>query len=325
MSRPLRIQYPDAWYHVMNCGRHGEAIYRDVQDYSAFIDLLQEAGAMWKIRVAAYSLMTNHYHILIQTPKANLDRCMRHINGIYTQRFNRKHHVDGQLFRGRYKALLVDVDNYLLEVVRYIHRNPVRARIVKHLREYQWSSHQGYLSESANWKWLSRDFVLEMLDNNKSRQIKAYIDFMNQAESEEVQDFYEKKNLPSILGTDGFIEKIKTRFFESKRHKEIPQSRYLEPAIRDIKEIISKRYKVDIDSLSKSRRGIVNEARNVAIYLARRYTGKKLEAIGKEFAIAKYSTISSIVVKIREQRRLNKALAKRILQVEEIIKGQRQT
>jgi REP element-mobilizing transposase RayT len=309
----------------MNRGRHGEAIYRDAQDYSAFIDLLQEAGAMWKIRVAAYCLMTNHYHILIQTPKANLDRCMRHINGIYTQRFNRKHHVDGQLFRGRYKALLVDADNYLLEVARYIHRNPVRAKIVKNLREYRWSSHQGYLSASGSWKWLNRDFVLEMLDDNKTRQIKAYIDFMNQAESEEVQDFYKKKNLPSILGTDGFIEKIKTRFFESKRHKEIPQSQYLEPAIRDIKEIISKRYKVDVDSLSKSRRGIFNEARNVAIYLARCYTGKKLETIGKEFAIAKYSTVSSIVVKIIEQRRLNKALAKRILHVEEIIKGQRQT
>jgi REP element-mobilizing transposase RayT len=325
MTRPLRIQYPDAWYHVINRGRHREAIYLDDQDYSAFIDLLQEASAMWKIRVAAYCLMTNHYHILIQTPQANLDRCMRHINGIYTQRFNRKHHLDGQLFRGRYKAILVDADNYLLEIMRYIHRNPVNAGTVKQPKEYRWSSHRGYISESVNWNWLNRDFVLEMLDNNKSKQIKAYVDFMKQEESEEIQDFYEKKNLPSILGADGFIEKIKIRYFESKRHKEIPQSRYLEPEIRRIKELISKIYKVDVDSLSKSRRGISNEARNVAIYLSRCYTGKKLEAIGKEFAIAKYSTVSSIIIKIREQRKVNKTLAKRILKVEEMIKGQRQT
>jgi putative transposase len=325
MSRPLRIQYPDAWYHVMNRGRHGEMIYLDEQDYTAFIDLLQEAGAMWNIRIAAYCLMTNHYHILLQTPQANLDRCMRHINGIYTQRFNRKHHADGQIFRGRYKALLIDADNYLLEVVRYIHRNPVRAGMVNQPREYRWSSHRGYLSESSNWQWLSRNFVLEMLDNNKSTQMKAYNDFMNQMESDGIQDFYEKKNLPSILGTDGFIEKIKARFFEIKRHEEIPQSRYLEPTIEDIKKITSKMYKTDMERLSKSRRGIPNEARNVAVYLARCYTGKKLEEIGSAFAIAKYSTVSSIVGKIREQRRSDKALAKRMLQVEKLIIGQRQT
>jgi putative transposase len=149
MTRPLRIQYPDAWYHVMNRGRHGESIYNDEQDYQAFIDLLKETGSMWNVRIAAYCLMTNHYHLLIQTPKAKLDRCMRHINGIYTQRYNRKHHMDGQLFRGRYKAILVDADNYLLEIVRYIHRNPVRAGIVKHPRDYRWSSHRGYIYESA--------------------------------------------------------------------------------------------------------------------------------------------------------------------------------
>lgn len=320
MSRPLRIQYPDAWYHVMNRGRHGEAIYIDEQDYSAFIELLQETCAMWKIRIAAYCLMTNHYHLLIQTPKANLDRCMRHINGIYTQRFNREHHLDGQLFRGRYKSVLIDADNYLLEVVRYIHKNPVRAGIVKNPREYRWSSHRAYLSESDSWKWLSRDFVLGMIDRKKSNQRNTYLDFIKQGESEEIQEFYEKKNLPSILGTDVFIAKIKALFSKAKRHREIPQSRYLEPSIKDIKEIISKAYKADIKSLSRSRRGISNEVRDVAIYLARLHTGKKLEEIGKEFAISSYSTVSSIIVKIREQRKVDKRLAKRISPVEKEIK-----
>jgi putative transposase len=325
MTRPLRIQYPDAWYHVMNRGRHGESIYNDEQDYQAFIDLLKETGSMWNIRIAAYCLMTNHYHLLIQTPKGNLDRCMRHINGIYTQRYNRKHHMDGQLFRGRYKAILVDADNYLLEIVRYIHRNPVRAGIVKHPRDYRWSSHRGYIYESAAWKWVYKDFVLEMLDHNPARQIKAFTDFMKQEESEEIQEFYAKKHTPSLLGGDKFIEKIKNRYFGSKRHREIPQTKYLEPAINDIQQIVSKTYKVTTDSLWKSRRGMQNEPRNVAIYLARSYTGKKLEEIGAEFNIDNYSTVSSIIVKIRDQKKDDKSLAKQIAQIEQIIKNQRET
>jgi len=325
MTRPLRIQYPNAWYHVMNRGRHGESIYDDAQDYLDFIDLLKETGSMWNIKIAAYCLMTNHYHLLIQTPQANLDRCMRHINGIYTQRFNRKHHVDGQLFRGRYKAILVDADNYLLEIVRYIHRNPVRADIVKHPQDYRWSSHRGYIYKSSGDKWLNRDFVWEMLDHNRSRQINAFVDFMKQEESEEIQDFYAKKNTPSFLGSDKFIEKIKTRYFGIKKHQEIPQTKYLGPTIKDIKQIVSKVYKVTTDSLLKSRRSLNNEPRDVAIYLARSFTGKKLEEIGAEFNIDKYSTVSSIIVKIRDRLRDDKSLTKQISQIDQIIKGQRQT
>ena len=98
MSRPLRIEYPDAWYHVMNRGRRGESVFRKKEDYLAFIELLKDTVEMWNLRVGAYCLMPKHYHLLIQTPDANLSRCMRHVNGVYTQRFNRNHLLDGQLF-----------------------------------------------------------------------------------------------------------------------------------------------------------------------------------------------------------------------------------
>ena len=113
MSRPLRIQYPDAWYHVMNRGRRGESVFHNGTDYLGFIELLKESVEMWQVRIAAYCLMPNHYNLLVQTPEANLSRCMRHINGVYTQRFNRSHSCDGQLFRGRYKCILVDADSYV--------------------------------------------------------------------------------------------------------------------------------------------------------------------------------------------------------------------
>ena len=148
MAIPLRIQYPGAWYHVMNRGRRGEEIFSEKKDYLLFIDLLCEAVDMWGVKIAAYCMMPNHYHLLIQTPDTNLSRCMRYLNGIYTQRFNRYHHCDGQLFRGRYKSILIDADRYLLELARYIHRNPLKAGLVGRLSNYLWSGHRGYISDS---------------------------------------------------------------------------------------------------------------------------------------------------------------------------------
>jgi REP element-mobilizing transposase RayT len=132
----------------MNRGRRREDIFVNPEDYQLFIGVLKEAVELFNLRVAAYCLMTNHYHLLVQTPEGNISRCMRHVNGIYTQRFNRRHNTDGQLFRGRYKALLVDADSYLLELLRYIHRNPLRAGLVKSLDKYKTSSHKAYISSA---------------------------------------------------------------------------------------------------------------------------------------------------------------------------------
>jgi putative transposase len=325
MTRPLRIQYPEAWYHVINRGRNHEAIFIDEVDYSAFINLLQEAGTMWKIKIAAYCLMSNHYHLLIQTPQANLDRCMRHINGIYTQRFNRRRKTDGQLFRGRYKAVLVEEDNYLLELVRYIHRNPVRAGIAKLPGNYLWSSHRGYLTDSDNWRWLQKKIIMEILDENKSSQKRSYLNFIRRDDSEKILNFYERKNLPFILGSEGFIEKIKAKYFEVKRHKEISQSRDLEPTTKDILRIVSSAYKVGGESLLKLHRGCYNEARDVAVYLSRLNTGKKLDEIGASFNIANYSTVSSIIANMRKRSKVDKGLAKRLEKMDRLIISQKQT
>ena len=115
MARPLRIEYENAWYHVMNRGRQGQKIYRSNDDYRYYISIVQETIKMWDLRIAAYCLMPNHYHLLVQTPQGNLSRCMRHINGLYTQYYNRAYNKDGQLFKGRYKSILIDADSYLLE------------------------------------------------------------------------------------------------------------------------------------------------------------------------------------------------------------------
>ena len=112
MSRPLRIPYADAWYHVMNHGRRGKKIFVAREDYRSFINLLEELNEVFNVKVASYCLMPNHYHLLVQTPDANLSRSMRHLNGVYTQRYNKRHLCDGQIFRGRYKSILIESDSY---------------------------------------------------------------------------------------------------------------------------------------------------------------------------------------------------------------------
>ena len=128
MPRPLRIEYENAYYHVMNRGRGRQQIFHDEDYYRTFLDTVAEANKRFGAVVHAYCLLGNHYHLLIQTPEGNLDRIMRHINGVYTQRYNRLKRTDGPLFRGRYKAILVDADAYLLQLSRYIHRNPVEMK-----------------------------------------------------------------------------------------------------------------------------------------------------------------------------------------------------
>jgi len=174
MSRPLRIDYSDVWYHVMNRGRRIEEIFFTDTDREAFLKVLQKVSTLWNFRISAFCLMSNHYHLLIQTPDGNLSRWLRHINGGYTQCFNRSHKKEGQLFRGHYKAVLIDADNHLLEVLRYIHRNPLKAGIVKTLEEYSWSSHRGYMSWAKKWSWLHKDELLAMLTLVRKRQRSLY-------------------------------------------------------------------------------------------------------------------------------------------------------
>ena len=129
MPRPLRIEYENAYYHVMNRGRGRQRIFHDKNYFEAFLKTLEEAHQRFGIEILCYCLMSNHYHLLVKTPEANLGRAMRHINGLYTQRYNRLKQTDGSLFRGRYKAILVEEDSYQLQLSRYIHRNPIGAKM----------------------------------------------------------------------------------------------------------------------------------------------------------------------------------------------------
>jgi len=319
MSRPLRIEYPGAWYHVMNRGRRAENIFPGKEDYHRFVELLKESSEMWNVPIAAYCLMPSHYHMLIQTPDANLSRFMRHVNGVYTQRFNRFHGCDGHLFRGRYKSILVDEDTYLLQLVRYIHRNPLEAGLADKLDRYEWSSHKGYVSRAKKWDWLFKDFVLSLLTTDKRQQRRAYRQFVGKENNEEIVQVFEGKRLPWLLGSDRFIDWVKDRFFKEKHHKEVPDSRGLAPDKEKIKEAVCRVYQVNREDLLKSRRGVFNEPRNVAIYLSRLLRGDRLDELGRDFDLKRYSSVSTAMERTRVQISKDRKLRQRVEKLKTVL------
>ncbi|HYA42030.1 MAG TPA: transposase [Syntrophobacteraceae bacterium] len=311
MSRLLRIEFPGAWYHVMNRGRRRDRVYDDDADYLGFVVLLRETASLWDIRIGAFCLMDNHYHLLIHTPLGNLSRCMRHINGVYTQRFNRAHGHDGQLFRGRFKAIVVDGDSYLLQLVRYIHRNPVRAGITDRPDLYRWSSHLGYLSTAREWDWLYKGFFLSILSPRKRGQKAAYRRYIGEEDREEITQIFSGRKWPPILGDEDSISHLKARFFEQKTNPQVPDSRSLAPEVRQIMQAVSSHYRINESELVKCRRGRFNEPRAVAIHLTRIMRKDSFADIGSIFGLKSYSAVGAALESMRKRLPSTKELSER--------------
>ena len=310
----------------MNRGRRSESIFSDKHDYLMFIDLLIEISEIWNVNVAAYCLMTNHYHILLQTPDGNISRCMRHLNSVYTQRYNRKHGFDGQLFRGRYKSILVCNDSHLLQLVRYIHKNPVKAGIVKDMPNYEWSSYKGYLSYAKKWNWLHKDCIFSMISPKKRVRLKPFIEFMQKDDSEEVERLFSLKKLPSFFDPESFITAIKEKYYFKKKSYEVPESKSLAPTSDTIISSVCEYYGVSFNELLITRRGIFNESRNIAVYLLRQIRGENLNNIGELFNIKTYSTVSSILRRVSKLKKHDRKFKKQIEKMQNSInKGQKQT
>ncbi len=319
MSRPLRIEFSGAWYLVLNHSRKTQNAFDSDEDCQEFIKLLKDSSTMWNVRVTAYCLVPKHYHLLIQTPEANLSRCMRHINGIYTQRYNRAHDTDGSLFRGRFKCILLPEGRYLLEMVRYIHREPVRTGICTSVDEYAWTSHKGYISRARKWQWLHKKPVLSLLAAKESQQIQAYREFVNQPDSPDILKVLSKKKLPPVLGGADFMEKVKKRLLDEKSDKGIPEALAIAPPLERITEAVCDIYRIDKAELMKSRRGVFNEPRGVAIYLARVLRKESLENIAKAFGMAGFSSASSAILRVKKQMAADTSLPQRIEEIKTVI------
>jgi putative transposase len=206
MSRPIRLEFPDALYHITSRGDRREDIYDDDADREAFLKIFSKVIEQNNWYCYSYCLMSNHYHLLVQTPDANLSKGMRQLNGIYTQYYNRRHGLTGHLFQGRYKSILVDQDAYLLELSRYIVLNPVKAGMVKSVEKWVWSSYRAMVGMTPSPEWLSSEFLLSQFSKQRKTAIKRYRQFVS--EGLKNSSIWHQLSNQVYLGDKAFVDRV---------------------------------------------------------------------------------------------------------------------
>ncbi len=215
MSRPLRLEFPGAIYHVTSRGDRRELIYRDDDDRLAHLAVIGQAMDRFEAQVLAFCQMGNHYHLVLHTRRANLSRTMRHINGVYTQQFNRRHGLAGHVFQGRFKAVLVDRDAHLLALCRYVERNPVAAGLVADAADWPWSSYAAHVRTAAAPVWLDTDGLHGHLlghavqgERDRATAAKRYAALMGQPGDDEASFWADHLRQQMFLGDDEFVQRM---------------------------------------------------------------------------------------------------------------------
>ncbi len=305
MGRPLRIEYPDAFYHITARGNERKNIFKSIKDRERFLGYLESASERYKAIIHTYSLMDNHYHILLQTPAGNLSQIMHHINGAYTNYFNVKRKRSGHLFQGRYKALLVDIDEYAQELSRYIHLNPVRAGMVEKPEQYKWSSYQYYINMNKSPNWLCTDFILNLFSKKNSVPRKQYRKFVEAMIDVEYESPLKKVFASTILGGRSFINQIRETHLDRKKlDRDLPDLRQFHE-MPDLEEIIKQAAKVLSEDAALLKR--------IQIYLCHRFSGQKLKDIGVHFGIGVSGVSQSsrrVALQIKDDKKLKKKIDK---------------
>jgi REP element-mobilizing transposase RayT len=287
MARPLRIEYPGALYHVTSRGNARAKIFVDTSDHRAFLDVLSFVVKRFNWLCHAYCLMGNHYHLLIETPEANLSRGMRQLNGIYTQNFNWKRHRSGHLLQGRYKAILVDKDEYLLELARYLMLNPVRAGMVESPEEYGWSSYRATTGKDKAPDFLTTDWLLARFGGTRGRARRRFADFVKEEVKNRTSPWTELKG-QIYLGDESFVESLLQEFTGNRgKLQEVPK-----------KQKFASR--PGLSELFKGSTWSDKKERNLAIFKAHVGTGYKLQEIA-DYLNMHYASISRIVVQVEKE------------------------
>jgi REP element-mobilizing transposase RayT len=309
MARPLRIQYPDAVYHVTCRGNEKQNIFRDDSDRNRFLQLLNQSVNIYTVKLHSYVLMNNHFHLLVETPLANLSEFMRHFNIAYIGYFNRRHNRVGHLYQGRFKAIIVDKDTYLSVLSRYIHLNPVRIKALKKIEpkekyrrlvRYPWSSLAGYLSKRKKQHFVEYKLVLADYGGDTDKARKSYrktlIEEMTQG-----KDIHDQVIGQAVLGGEEFISWLKETFLSEEKDREAPAHRAIRRH-RSQEEIVD----VVVRKTGKTLEGIKKEKgplRQVLMDLLHRQGGMTNAEIGLLFGLD-YSSIS------QERKRLRQRLEK---------------
>jgi REP element-mobilizing transposase RayT len=292
MARALRIEYPGAFYHVTSRGNERREIFLDAREREQFLICLESASLRYGALIHVYCLMSNHYHLLVETPHGNLSRIMKHINGAYTGYFNKKRARAGHLFQGRYKAILVDKDEYARELSRYIHLNPVRAGLAAKPGGYLWSSYNAYAGEVSGPPWLHREFILSLFGREENTAPNRYRDFVESDTGRDRANPFENVTASTLLGRESFVNWVREKFLkEAHEDRELPALRQLagRPTLESIRAAVESRFPLD--------RWMT---RRVGIYLCRCHTGLKLNEIGTAYGVGE-SAVTQVSRRLVEE------------------------
>ncbi|MAD76363.1 MAG: addiction module toxin RelE [Rheinheimera sp.] len=221
MARPLRLEFDGAFYHVTSRGNSRHNIYFEQVDYQQFLDILGKVCQRHNWRIHAYCLMTNHYHLLVETPEGNLSAGMQQLNGVYTQHVNRRYQRCGHIFQGRFKSILVDTDVYYKALVRYVLQNPLRAEMVEQLADYDWSSYQATIGKDPAPEWLVVNDVLAHFSSDSANATAAFDTFCQQADETCI---WGKLTNQVFLGDEAFTKKQLAKLPGIEATTDIPQA-----------------------------------------------------------------------------------------------------
>jgi REP element-mobilizing transposase RayT len=297
MSRPLRIEYPGAFYHVINRGLERREIFRSKQDYEYFLGQLLQLNEKYGLLVHSYCLMPNHYHLYLETPNGHLSKIMRQLDGHYTQKFNKRHARVGPLMQGRYKAVLIEKDNYSLQLSKYIHLNPVKAKIVKTPEEFVWSSYQAYIGKTEIPDFLKTNWLLGQFNKSGKKAIKAFKQFTIQDIDHDWSP--EKETYKGlILGDSDFISQIQDTYIAGKSDPEIPKLKFAQKQLspEELWKLIAS-LKIDGKTANK-----------LFIFVLKKYSSLTLNEIGAAAGGLTYMAVSKIAKRLEVNSSINKNL-----------------
>jgi REP element-mobilizing transposase RayT len=311
MGRPLRIEYSGALYHITSRGNEKRKIFLEDADRIKFLGMLEDYHDRYGILIHSYVLMNNHYHLILETPKGNLLKVMHGINGGYTGYFNRKYGRVGHLFQGRYRGILVEKDTYLIALSRYVHLNPVRARVVEKPEQYHWSSYRGYIGKERECGWMEYSWVLSQFAGNRNRARRKYREYVEEALTQRVDSPMRDLRSQVILGGKEFIDRMRGMFKGKPLSGEIIERKRLvecltvEEVIREVAKVFGVK-----EGVIRSPGSRANTARKVALYFVQRYTGLGNEEVGELFGGIHYSTVSKASARLKEEMVSDKSLSK---------------
>ncbi|WP_428356864.1 transposase [Methyloprofundus sp.] len=223
MARPLRLEFPNALYHVTSRGDRREDIFDDDEDRIIFLNILGKVVTDFNWLCHGYCLMSNHYHLIIETLDGNLAKGMRQLNGVYTQATNRRHNRTGHLFQGRYKAILVDKESYLLELSRYVVLNPLRAKgMVQNIDDWPWSNYLAMIDKAHKFDWLTTDWILTQYGESREQAKRSYQQFVLEGVGQSIDLWSELKG-QIYLGNEEFVATMQNKIDITQDDLNIPK------------------------------------------------------------------------------------------------------